>query len=78
MTPSINIGCIARSFAFGLITLFFSTSLVVCGPGPEESATPSNQSFVQGEPSFEPTPVERENGPTRSVQGKGSNDLLDP
>lgn len=76
MTPNINIGCVARSFAFGLITLFFSTSLVACGPGPDESASPNSQSFAQGEPSFDLVPVEREHGPLRSTQRKDSNDLL--
>jgi hypothetical protein len=78
MTPNFKPERLVRSFAFGFIILLLSTSLVACGPGPEESATPSSQSFAQGEPSFELTPVERENVPIRSTQRKGSNDILDP
>ena len=78
MTHIIEPGCLSRSFTIGFITLLFSTGLVACGPGPEESAAPGGQSFAQGEPSFELAPVERENGPIRSTQRKGSNDLLDP
>lgn len=69
--------CLNRSFTIGFIMLLFSTGPVACGPGPEESATPSSQSFGQGEPSFSLTPVERENGPIRSTQRTGSNDLVD-
>ena len=77
MTYIIEPGFLSRSFTIGFITLFFSTSLVACGPGPEESATPGSQSFAQGEQSFELVPVERDNGPIHSSQRKGSNDFLD-
>jgi hypothetical protein len=78
MPPKFKPDHVARSFAFGFISLIVSISLVACGPGPEESAAPGSQSFAQGEPSFDLVPVERENGPIRSTQRKGSNDLLDP
>jgi len=68
MTPNIKPECVARSFTFSFITLFFSTSLVACGPGPEESTVPGSQSFAQGEPTFELAPDEREHEPIRSAQ----------
>ena len=77
MTYIIEPGSLSRSFTIGFITLFFSTSLVACGPGPEESATSGSQRFAQGEPSLVLTPIERDNGPIRSTQRKDSNGLLD-
>lgn len=78
MTPNIKPDHAARSFAFGCVILFFSTNLVACGPGPEESAASGGQSLAQGEQFFELVPAERDNGPIRSTQRKDSNDLLDP
>lgn len=77
MTPNIKPDRAAGSFVFGFIILFFSTSLIACGPGPEESAAPGSQSFAQGERTFGLASDERENGPIHSTQRKGSNDLLD-
>lgn len=77
MTPNIKPECVARSVALGFFTLFFSTSLVACGPGPEKSSAPDHQSFAQREPTFELAPDERENGPISPTQRKSSNDLLD-
>lgn len=77
MTHIIEPGCLSRSFTIGFITLLFSTGLLACGPGPEESAAPGSQSFAQREQSFELVPVERENGPIRSTQGNSSNDFPD-
>jgi hypothetical protein len=59
---------VARSFAFGFISLIVSTSLVACGPGPEESAATDSHSFVQREPPFELASDDRDNGPIRSTQ----------
>ena len=75
MTYIIEPGCLSRTFTIGFITLLFSTGLVACGPGPEESATPSSQSFAQGTPSFELTPIERDNRPIHSTPRKGDDDL---
>ena len=68
MRHDINPGRFTRSFAIGFIILLFSTSLVACGPGPEESTAPGSQSFAQGEPIFELAPDEREHEPIRSTQ----------
>jgi hypothetical protein len=67
MTHLIEPGCLSRSFTIGFIALLFSTGLVACGPGPEESAASGGQSFVQGEPISGPTATDRKDRAIQSI-----------